>query len=171
MKLTKEIREAIAKTVDEMGSQRALSMQTGVSTQNISKYLTERIKTIREDAWKKMYPHIVRWLPSWPGGFPEDGTALDSEWHGTRTKIHMEKEKIELHLEDSDGITFDLKLGKLLTKHYYYMDAVQRSMFLAHINANIKQLLQQVSVDDKVLAPSSILDEDLLKNKGTECKS
>jgi len=156
MKLTKEIVEAMAKTIEEMGSQRAFSEQTGIGTQNISKYMNGKVKNIRPEIWKKLYPHIVRWLPSWPGGFPEDGSNIDEQCCAQGVKIFHSDGKISFVVTDSEGISLNLRLEKVSMKKYNYMDSVTRSMFPSRIVAEIKEMLKDVSTDEKMLNPDIV---------------
>ena len=71
--------------------------------------------------------------------------------------IYRDKEKIDFLITDSEGITLNLRLEKVLMKQYYYMDSVMRSMFPSQIVAEIKKLLQDVSTDEKMLSPDASL--------------
>lgn len=149
MKLTKDILDAMAKSIDETGSQRMFSQKTGIATQNISKYMNRKVKSIRPEIWKKLYPHIVRWLPSWPGGFPEDGAKREDDSCSKQSvSIYRDREKIDFLITDSEGITLNLRLEKVLMKQYHYMDSITRQMFPTQIAAEIKKLLQVVSTTD-----------------------
>lgn len=148
MKLTKDILDAMAKSIDETGSQRLFSQKTGIATQNISKYMNGKVKSIRPELWKKLYPHIVRWLPSWPGGFPEDGAKSEEDRCSKQSvSIYRDREKIDFLITDSEGLTLNLRLEKVLMKQYYYMDSVMRQMFPTQIAAEVKKRLQEVSID------------------------
>lgn len=148
-----EMREAVLKAVNELGSQRVLAAETGISPQNINKYVNGKVKTIRQDAWKKLYPKIVKWLPSWPGGFPDNNVTPEAGWSGRREKIFRVRDKITLHLEDSDGISLTLELTGESFKRYNYLGNVTRTMFLSQIDATVKKLLEDVSIEDNELNP------------------
>lgn len=62
MRLTVEIANAIRKAVDELGSQQELARRSGVSYKNISKYINNGVKNIRENAWDKLTPFIAKYL-------------------------------------------------------------------------------------------------------------
>ena len=111
-----------------------------------------KVKNIRPEIWKKLYPCIIRWLPTWPGGFPEDGEKLEDDRCSKQSvRIYQDREKIDFLITDSEGITLNLRLEKVLMKKFYYMDNVMRQMFPAQIAAEIKKLLQCVGVDENML--------------------
>jgi len=157
MKLTKEILDAMSKAIDEMGSQRIFSQKTGIATQNVSKYMNGKVKNIRPEIWKKLYPHIVRWLPSWPGGLPDDGSDIEDETCQRQSvKIFRTDGKIDFTISDSEGLALNLRLSHVLIKKYNYMDNVSKSMFPSQIIAGIKKLLQDVSVDEELFSPVDV---------------
>jgi len=63
MKITEAIREAIGKAVEEAGSQGLLAQKTGIAPQNLSKYLTGRVKAIQPRTWQVLQPHLAKYLP------------------------------------------------------------------------------------------------------------
>lgn len=66
MRITPEILEAIKKASFELGSQSKLAELADIPQTNISKYLRGAIKVIRDTSWKRLYPHISKWLPAYP---------------------------------------------------------------------------------------------------------
>lgn len=62
MKITDEIKNALAGAVKETGSQVAFAAKTGITQATIARYLNGEIKAISDDAWDKLYPCIVKWL-------------------------------------------------------------------------------------------------------------
>ncbi len=62
MKITNEIKNALAGAVKEKGSQMALAAKTGITQATIARYLNGEIKAISDDAWVKLYPCIVKWI-------------------------------------------------------------------------------------------------------------
>ena len=68
MRMTKEIQEAMAAAIDEVGSQLLFAKTTGLTVQNVCKYVNGKVKFIRMANWKKLYPHIAGWMPQKPGG-------------------------------------------------------------------------------------------------------
>lgn len=63
MKITREIRNAIIRAVEEAGSQSALDRISGVSQRNLSRYVSG-IDSMSERTWRDLYPHIKQYLPA-----------------------------------------------------------------------------------------------------------
>ena len=63
MKITEAIREAIGKAVEEAGSQGLLAQKTGISPQNLGKYLTGRVKAIQPRTFQALQPYLAKYLP------------------------------------------------------------------------------------------------------------
>lgn len=56
--------DALRKAVAALGSQNELSRRSGVPQGYITKYLSGSIKTIRDDVWDKLEPHLRKYMPS-----------------------------------------------------------------------------------------------------------
>ena len=63
MKITEAIREAIGKAVEEAGSQALLAHKTGMSSQNICKYIKGQVKAIQPRTWQVLQPYLAKYLP------------------------------------------------------------------------------------------------------------
>lgn len=63
MKITREIRNAIVRAVEEAGGQSALERVSGVSQRNLSRYVSG-IESMSERTWRDLYPHIKAFLPA-----------------------------------------------------------------------------------------------------------
>lgn len=63
MKITEAIREAIGKAVEEAGSQGLLAQKIGIAPQNLSKYLTGRVKAIQPRTFQALQPYLAKYLP------------------------------------------------------------------------------------------------------------
>jgi transcriptional regulator with XRE-family HTH domain len=60
--------EALRKAVAYLGSQSELARRSGVPQGYITKYLSGMVKTISDDVWDKLEPHLRRFMPSDAGG-------------------------------------------------------------------------------------------------------
>lgn len=76
MKITKQIQLALEAAVRECGGQVSFSQKTGVGQTTLSRYLTGQITDMRLSSLKKLYPHILPFLP------PDHLSQLDitSQW-------------------------------------------------------------------------------------------
>ena len=66
--------EALRKAVAYLGSQNELARRSGVSQSTIATYIIGRSKTIRDDVWDKLEPHLRKHMPS-----AESAAKPDSE--------------------------------------------------------------------------------------------
>lgn len=63
MKITREIRNAIVRAVEEAGGQSALERISGVSQRNLSRYISG-IDSMSARTWRDLYPYIRQYLPA-----------------------------------------------------------------------------------------------------------
>ena len=63
MKITREIKSAIIRAVEEAGGQSALERISGVSQRNLSRYVSG-IDSMSERTWRDLYPHVKQYLPA-----------------------------------------------------------------------------------------------------------
>ena len=63
MKITEDIIKAIHNCIDAVGSISDFSQQANVNIETVSKYLTRKTNSIKEESWDKLYPLIQPYLP------------------------------------------------------------------------------------------------------------
>jgi hypothetical protein len=63
MKITEDILKALQNCIHGIGSINELSQQTNVNIETISKYLSRKTQSIKQDTWEKLYPRLKPYLP------------------------------------------------------------------------------------------------------------
>lgn len=64
MIITEEVREAILKKCqEESGGARKLAQAAGFTPAQINRYHSGKTKTITEECWTRLFPHVMRYLP------------------------------------------------------------------------------------------------------------
>ncbi len=64
MVITEEVREAILKKCqEESGGARKLAQAAGFTPAQINRYHSGKTKTITEECWTRLFPHVMRYLP------------------------------------------------------------------------------------------------------------
>lgn len=61
-KITKEIREALEKAADDLGSQRELAKKANISFSLISKYIRGDVTVLGPGSWSRLSPHLAPYL-------------------------------------------------------------------------------------------------------------
>ena len=84
MKITEDIIKALHNCIDAVGSISDFSQQANVNIETVSKYLTHKTNSIKEDAWDKMYPLIQPYLPK------NDGSNGSSKMRKKNINEHSE---------------------------------------------------------------------------------
>lgn len=64
MRISKQIRSALESAVKKSGGQALFSQKTGIAQPTLSRYLTGQITDMHLSSLKKIYPHILPFLPS-----------------------------------------------------------------------------------------------------------
>ena len=64
MRISKQIRSALESAVKKSGGQALFSKKTGIAQPTLSRYLTGQITDMHLSSLKKIYPHILPFLPS-----------------------------------------------------------------------------------------------------------
>lgn len=70
MKITEDIIKALHNCIDAVGSISDFSQQANVNIETVSKYLTRKTNSIKEESWDKLYPLIQPYLPK------DDGSKM-----------------------------------------------------------------------------------------------
>lgn len=63
MKITDDILKALHRTVEGFGSPEEFANKANVNITTIANYLSRKTKSIKDDTWEKIYPHIKPYLP------------------------------------------------------------------------------------------------------------
>lgn len=64
MKITDEVREAIRKKCqEESGGALKLARAAGFTPAQINRYHSGKTRTITEECWTRLFPHVMRYLP------------------------------------------------------------------------------------------------------------
>ena len=64
MKITEEVREAILKKCqEESGGARKLAQAAGFTPAQINRYHSGKTRTMTEECWTRLFPHVMRYLP------------------------------------------------------------------------------------------------------------
>jgi hypothetical protein len=63
MKITEDIIKALHNCIHAVGSISDFSQQANVNIETVSKYLTRKTNSIKEESWDKLYPLIQPYLP------------------------------------------------------------------------------------------------------------
>ncbi len=63
MKITEDIIKALHNCIDAVGSISDFSHQANVNIETVSKYLSRKTKSIKQESWDKLYPLIQPYLP------------------------------------------------------------------------------------------------------------
>ncbi|MCP3966008.1 MAG: hypothetical protein GY750_07330 [Lentisphaerae bacterium] len=63
MKITEDIIKALQNCIDAIGSISDFSQQANVNIETLSKYMSRKSQSIRQDTWEKLYPLIQAYLP------------------------------------------------------------------------------------------------------------
>jgi hypothetical protein len=63
MKITEDIIKALHNCIDAAGSISDFSQQANVNIETVSKYLTRKTNSIKQESWDKLYPFIQPYLP------------------------------------------------------------------------------------------------------------
>ncbi len=63
MKITEDILKALQNCIHGIGSINEFSQQTNVNIETISKYLSRKTQSIKQETWEKIYPLLKPYLP------------------------------------------------------------------------------------------------------------
>jgi len=63
MKITEDILKALQNCIHGIGSINEFSQQTNVNIETISKYLSRKSQSIKQETWEKLYPLLKPYLP------------------------------------------------------------------------------------------------------------
>lgn len=63
MKITEDILKALQNCIHGIGSINEFSQQTNVNIETISKYLSRKTQSIKQETWEKLYPLLKPYLP------------------------------------------------------------------------------------------------------------
>lgn len=63
MKITEDIIKALHNCIDAVGSISDFSRQANVNIETMSKYLSRKTQSIKQESWDKLYPLIQPYLP------------------------------------------------------------------------------------------------------------
>jgi transcriptional regulator with XRE-family HTH domain len=63
MKITDDILKALHRTVEGFGSPEEFAEKANVSINTIANYLSRKTRSIKDDTWEKIYPHVKPYLP------------------------------------------------------------------------------------------------------------
>jgi hypothetical protein len=63
MKITEDIIKALQNCIDGVGSISDFSQQANVNIETLSKYLSRKTQSIKQETWEKIYPLIQPYLP------------------------------------------------------------------------------------------------------------
>jgi len=107
MRITGEIREALEKAVANAGGQTEFARMTGISRQNLSKYLHGKIKKFRIESWVKLNPHLVPYL------FPPTEELVLVRNTDSRIADALESIARSLELIANPASVLDTKTGKI----------------------------------------------------------
>ena len=97
------IRQAVLRACEIAGSQKAFAEATGISPQNISKYLQGRVRSISPKVWKTLFPHIKPYLA---------GTTAETLCHDSTGDGSMSEDDFQLntlHLLDALIVTLNFR--------------------------------------------------------------
>lgn len=89
MKITEDIIKALQNCIDAVGSISDFSQQANVNIETVSKYLTRKTNSIKEESWDKLYPLIQPYL------LKSDGSN-----GGARMKKRSPSEYSELYTDE-----------------------------------------------------------------------
>ena len=96
MKITEDLRKTIQKAINSMGSISEFSRITNVSIETLSRFLSQKTRSVSRETWNKIYPVI-------------QGHLTESEKNETEK---MEKPRITTHRTE----------GKISSKMYHGME-------------------------------------------------
>ncbi len=63
MKITEDILKALQNCIHGIGSINEFSQQANVNIETISKYLSRKSQSIKQETWEKLYPLLKPYLP------------------------------------------------------------------------------------------------------------
>ena len=63
IRITNEIRSAISRAIESVGSQSELSRRSGVPQKNLSNYISSANSLMNEATWIQLYPFVRDFLP------------------------------------------------------------------------------------------------------------
>lgn len=112
MRITEDIKAAISKAIDESGTQLDFAEESGVSQQNLSKYLGGVVKTIRPATWRLLEPKIRKHQkPKDRGHF--DPTVLENSIHRLKLKTKIEQLKLQRAYEARKIANLEAELRRM----------------------------------------------------------
>jgi len=154
MKITEIIKIALRKAIDDAGSQTNFSQKTGVSDQNISRYLSGKTKEMEYDSFVKIYAEIIKYLP--------DNFAMESlyEVYGERIR----RKEVLRHLTNS---FFEMAIDLAVSSKFIPQDMPPETINRLRKYVSIgmpKSTEEQILNDEKIPSQVKVEILKLLKN-------
>jgi hypothetical protein len=63
MKITDDILKALNRTIEGFGSKEEFANKANVNITTLGNYLSRKTRSIKDDTWEKIYPHVKPYLP------------------------------------------------------------------------------------------------------------